>query len=112
MNTAATVNDASLAGADPQETALQPTTRLQRWRLVLGQPSEASCGGLGPKGSSIDEMDKALAALYERPTRTAASRAAAGGATPRPAWRAGWATSASTFPARSCRSCSATPWSA
>lgn len=65
MNTAATVNDASLAGADPQDTAPQPTTRLQRWRLVLGQPSEASCGGLGPKGSSIDEMDKALAALYE-----------------------------------------------
>ena len=39
MNTAATVNDASLAGADPQETAPQPTTRLQRWRLVLGHPS-------------------------------------------------------------------------
>ena len=30
MNTAATVNDASLADADPQDPAVQPTNRLQR----------------------------------------------------------------------------------
>ena len=65
MNTAATVNDASLADADPQDPAVQPTNRLQRWRLVLGQPAEGSCGGLGAKGGSLEEMDKALAALYE-----------------------------------------------
>ncbi|MDC6168997.1 VWA domain-containing protein [Paucibacter sp. XJ19-41] len=38
------------------------TTRLRRWRLVLGGEAQASCGALdGP----LAEMDQALAALYE-----------------------------------------------
>ncbi|MCW5323343.1 VWA domain-containing protein [Verminephrobacter aporrectodeae subsp. tuberculatae] len=36
--------------------------RLQRWRLVLGTAAEESCGK--PDGS-FEEIDKALAALYE-----------------------------------------------
>lgn len=36
--------------------------RLRRWRLVLGQEAEASCGALA--GPAL-EMDQALAALYE-----------------------------------------------
>ena len=48
--------------ADVQEPEPEATNRLQRWRLVLGQPADNSCGGVaGP----LQEMDKALAALYE-----------------------------------------------
>ncbi|WBB80720.1 VWA domain-containing protein [Micromonospora sp. WMMD882] len=36
--------------------------RLRRWRLVLGGPADAACGGLG-KGDAT--MDAALAALYD-----------------------------------------------
>jgi len=36
--------------------------RLQRWRLVLGREAEASCGSLS---GSPQEMDQALAALYD-----------------------------------------------
>ncbi|WMD23844.1 VWA domain-containing protein [Achromobacter seleniivolatilans] len=52
--------DAPLAASG--ETDSPPTTRAQRWRLVLGQPAEASCGGVA---GEIAEMDKALSALYE-----------------------------------------------
>lgn len=39
-----------------------PTTREQRWRMVLGGEAEAACGALdGP----LQAMDAALAALYE-----------------------------------------------
>jgi Mg-chelatase subunit ChlD len=69
MNTAAIVNDAFPGAADPQEPAPQPTNRLQRWRLVLGQPAEASCGGVGGPGGSLEEMDKALAALYDEDSK-------------------------------------------
>lgn len=55
-----------------------PTTRLQRWRLVLGQPAEASCGGVG---GSIGEMDKALAALYE-PDASLSRRGGRGNSSP------------------------------
>lgn len=43
---------------------MSDSERLQRWRLVLGGESEAALGGLaGP----AQEMDQALAALYEAP---------------------------------------------
>lgn len=41
---------------------LDDTSRLQRWRLVLGGEAEADCGGLQ---GEVLEMDRALAALYE-----------------------------------------------
>lgn len=65
MNTAATVNDASTDDTAAPAPERPPTTRLQRWRLVLGQPAEASCGGVGGAGGALEEMDKALTALYE-----------------------------------------------
>lgn len=39
-----------------------PITRQERWRLVLGQESEESCGALG---GALNEMDGALQMLYE-----------------------------------------------
>ncbi|MDR7268601.1 Mg-chelatase subunit ChlD [Pelomonas saccharophila] len=43
---------------------MSESERLRRWRLVLGGEAEASLGGLaGP----AQEMDQALAALYEAP---------------------------------------------
>ena len=38
------------------------TDRLRRWRLVLGQEAEASCGALN---GTAQEMDQALTALYD-----------------------------------------------
>ncbi|WP_280190205.1 VWA domain-containing protein [Delftia sp. PS-11] len=66
---------ASAEGADGEPA---PTTRLQRWRLVLGQPAEASCGAVG---GSIAEMDKALAALYE-PDSSLSRRGGRGNSSP------------------------------
>ena len=42
--------------------------RLRRWRLVLGEEAQASCGlaGLSPEDR---QMDEALAALYEADSR-------------------------------------------
>jgi Mg-chelatase subunit ChlD len=37
-------------------------TRLQRWRLVLGEEANGTCGS--PSGAAL-EMDRALAALYD-----------------------------------------------
>lgn len=37
-------------------------TRLQRWRLVLGEEADDTCGS--PSGAAL-EMDRALAALYD-----------------------------------------------
>jgi VWA domain containing CoxE-like protein len=37
-------------------------TRLQRWRLVLGEEADGTCGS--PSGAAL-EMDRALAALYD-----------------------------------------------
>lgn len=45
---------------------LPPTDRLQRWRLVLGEPADASCGALN---GGIRDVDQALAALYEQQKR-------------------------------------------
>lgn len=39
-----------------------PTTRTERWRLILGQESSTSCGALP---ASLQGVDAALAALYE-----------------------------------------------
>lgn len=43
-------------------SAVDPTERQRRWRLVLGGEANESCGGL--TGEDID-IDQALAALYE-----------------------------------------------
>jgi len=45
--------------AEPLET-----NRLQRWRLLLGEPANDCCGGLGKQGALM-EIDRALNALYE-----------------------------------------------
>ncbi|QIL81919.1 VWA domain-containing protein [Diaphorobacter sp. HDW4A] len=61
-------NQNAAAAATPT-TALEdlpPTDRLQRWRLVLGEPADASCGALS---GGIGEIDQALAALYEQQKR-------------------------------------------
>ena len=45
---------------------MTPNPRLQRWRLLLGQPSAealASAGGMGPEDSA---RDAALSWLYDR----------------------------------------------
>ncbi|MBD7920747.1 vWA domain-containing protein [Xanthomonas bonasiae] len=39
-----------------------PTSREQRWRLILGQEADRSCGALP---QSLQGIDQALAALYE-----------------------------------------------
>jgi len=49
--------------SDAPETLDTPaTTRQQRWRLILGQQADNSCGAL-PK--DLQGLDQALAALYE-----------------------------------------------
>ncbi|QNH21299.1 VWA domain containing CoxE-like protein [Xanthomonas sp. GW] len=47
---------------DTTEAPDTPTSREQRWRLILGQEAERSCGAL-PK--NLQGIDQALAALYE-----------------------------------------------
>ncbi len=47
---------------DTTEALNTPTSREQRWRLILGQEADRSCGAL-PK--SLQGIDQALAALYE-----------------------------------------------
>ncbi|MCW0447776.1 vWA domain-containing protein [Xanthomonas sacchari] len=47
---------------DTPSTPDTPTSRAQRWRLILGQEAESSCGAL-PK--PLQGIDRALAALYE-----------------------------------------------
>ncbi|WP_323745910.1 VWA domain-containing protein [Diaphorobacter caeni] len=70
MNMARTKNtpNANAAAAAPVTTLedLPPTDRLQRWRLVLGEPADASCGALS---GGIGDVDQALAALYEQHKR-------------------------------------------
>ncbi|MBF5004077.1 VWA domain-containing protein [Diaphorobacter sp. NR2-3-3-1] len=60
--------NANAAAAAPVTTLedLPPTDRLQRWRLVLGEPADASCGALS---GGIGDVDQALAALYEQHKR-------------------------------------------
>ncbi|MDV0437274.1 vWA domain-containing protein [Xanthomonas sacchari] len=47
---------------DTPSTPDTPTSRAQRWRLILGQEAESSCGAL-PK--LLQGIDQALGALYE-----------------------------------------------
>lgn len=49
----------------PSDTELrpEPTSRAQRWRMVLGGDAQDSCGALD--SHLLREMDAALAALYE-----------------------------------------------
>ena len=62
-----------------EEQELQPTTRLQRWRMVLGGPADASCGGVSGR---LQEMDQALAALYEEDSKLASRRGGRGNSSP------------------------------
>ena len=59
-------NAAAAAAPATQLEDLPPTDRLQRWRLVLGEPADASCGALS---GGIRDVDQALAALYEQQKR-------------------------------------------
>lgn len=47
---------------DPQEPAAPSTTRLQRWRLVLGEQASPSCG---EPPRTQEALERALAALYD-----------------------------------------------
>ena len=66
---------------EPQQQSeeLQPTTRLQRWRMVLGSPADASCGGVTGR---LQEMDQALAALYEEDSKLASRKGGRGNSSP------------------------------
>ncbi|MEB5964753.1 VWA domain-containing protein [Comamonas testosteroni] len=71
---------ANLATEPQQESEeLQPTTRLQRWRMVLGSPADASCGGVTGR---LQEMDQALAALYEEDSKLASRKGGRGNSSP------------------------------
>ena len=58
---------------------LQPTTRLQRWRMVLGSPADASCGGVTGR---LQEMDQTLAALYEEDSKLSSRKGGRGNSSP------------------------------
>ena len=66
---------------DPElnEQELQPTSRLQRWRMVLGSPADASCGGVSGR---LQEMDQALAALYEPDQQLTSRKGGRGNSSP------------------------------
>lgn len=71
---------ANLATEPQQESEeLQPTTRQQRWRMVLGSPADASCGGVTGR---LQEMDQALAALYEEDSKLASRKGGRGNSSP------------------------------
>lgn len=75
--------NANLNTSNPdQESAeqeLQPTSRLQRWRMVLGSPADASCGGISGR---LQEMDQALAALYEEDSKLGSRKGGRGNSSP------------------------------
>lgn len=58
---------------------LQPTSRLQRWRMVLGSPADASCGGVTGR---LQEMDQTLAALYEEDSKLSSRKGGRGNSSP------------------------------
>ncbi|MDR2297069.1 MAG: VWA domain-containing protein [Comamonas sp.] len=64
------------------EQELQPTSRLQRWRMVLGSPADASCGGPSSLGGRLQEMDQALAALYEEDSKLGSRKGGRGNSSP------------------------------
>ena len=57
----------------------QPTSRLQRWRMVLGSPADASCGGVTGR---LQEMDQTLAALYEEDSKLSSRKGGRGNSSP------------------------------
>lgn len=57
----AETNADAVAAADAADAAT-PSTREQRWRMVLGSEAQDSCGALG---AGLSPLDAALAALYE-----------------------------------------------
>ncbi|MFS4551145.1 VWA domain-containing protein [Comamonas resistens] len=75
--------NANLNTSNPdQESAeqeLQPTSRLQRWRMVLGSPADASCGGISGR---LQEMDQALAALYDEDSKLGSRKGGRGNSSP------------------------------
>ena len=75
--------NANLNTLDPSlETAeqeLQPSSRLQRWRMVLGSPADASCGTVDGR---LQEMDQALAVLYEEDSKLASRKGGRGNSSP------------------------------
>ncbi len=75
------MNQTANLAAEPQQESeeLQPTTRLQRWRMVLGSPADASCGGVTGR---LQEMDQALAALYEEDSKLASRKGGRGNSSP------------------------------
>ena len=58
---------------------LQPTTRMQRWRMVLGSPADASCGGVTGR---LQEIDQTLAALYEEDSKLSSRKGGRGNSSP------------------------------
>lgn len=80
MNTKAIpVDDAAADNDAAAVEELQPTSRLQRWRLVLGSPADASCGGVNGR---LQEMDQALAALYEPDQQLSSRKGGRGNSSP------------------------------
>lgn len=75
------MNQTANLATEPQQESeeLQPTTRLQRWRMVLGSPADASCGGVTGR---LQEMDQALAALYEEDSKLASRKGGRGNSSP------------------------------
>lgn len=75
------MNQTANLATEPQQESeeLQPTTRLQRWRMVLGSPANASCGGVTGR---LQEMDQALAALYEEDSKLASRKGGRGNSSP------------------------------
>ena len=75
------MNQTANLATEPQQKSeeLQPTTRLQRWRMVLGSPADASCGGVTGR---LQEMDQALAALYEEDSKLASRKGGRGNSSP------------------------------
>ena len=74
-----TSKNTAIQAAETVEPELQPTSRLQRWRMVLGSPADASCGGVSGR---LQEMDQALASLYEQDTKLGSRKGGRGDSSP------------------------------
>ena len=65
---------------DPDEARGPGQNRLRRWRLILGEPAETSCGGT--LGGIDAQIDTALGALYD-PDAPGGLRGGSGASSPR-----------------------------
>ena len=74
-----TSKNTAIQAPETAEQELQPTSRLQRWRMVLGSPADASCGGVTGR---LQEMDQALASLYEQDTKLGSRKGGRGDSSP------------------------------